>query len=200
MNMQRRVGLAVVVAAGICQLALVLPTASASEPEEDVAASLDPTQDDVLFHFDPRPEPGLPADAWDAGTEPDPQSDSEVSNIVFRIIPDGDEKGPLRDKIRGSIHAIKIRYFNDEYIDRAQVEPILRELLRSGETSTYTFPFWAEGLGFPLIEAYIHFRETAIPGYLLVWYKRVAYRDSDNTWWFSTSVPMDLSERPEKRR
>jgi hypothetical protein len=150
----------------------------------------------IRFFHDPKPEPGIPREARDAGTVPADQNELKEnrSNITFRTASDDKNYGPLRNVIHGPLMSIRIRYFDRESFDRARAESFLKKVLESEKGDTYTHIFWAEGLGVPAIEAYLQSEDLAYPGYLLVWSGRAVYQDPKGKWWF-TAMPQMVSKR-----
>lgn len=191
MSMRSTVGLVMACAVGgIIQVVIVSALhAAASVPAQNDKGRADMTEKNIRFFYDPKPERGVPLEARDAGTAPDEpsQPNESKSNIAFRTVRDLKDYGALRNVIHGSVAAIKIRYFDIGVIDRARVEPFLKALLASESGNTHSFVFWAEALGVPVIEAYIHFQDPSNPGYLLVWSGRAVYRDPSGKWWFTAS-------------
>jgi hypothetical protein len=150
----------------------------------------------IRFFHDPKPEPDIPPEAKHSGTVPLEQNESKEikSNISVRAALDDKNYGALRNVIHGPLMAIKIRYFNSEAFDPAGAESFLKAVLESPKGDTYTHIFWAEGLGVPEIEAYLHSENLAYPGYLLVWSGRAVYRDPKGKWWF-TAMPQMVGKR-----
>ncbi len=191
MSMRSTAGLAMAcTVGGIIQFVIVSALhAAADVAEQDDKGRAGMTEKNIRFFYDPKPERGVPLAARDAGTAPHAPSPpgGSTPNIAFRMVRDLKDYGALRNVIRGSVAAIKIRYFDAGVIDRARVEPFLKALLASESGNTHSFAFWAEALGVPMIEAYIHFQAPSNPGYLLVWSGRAVYRDPSGKWWFTAS-------------
>ena len=161
---------------------VVLASASAGE---SIAA-------DVKFVFSNPPvltDRGVPDEARDAGTVPDPGGPpGPRSNIRFRIVPDLKDYGALSNVVAARISKINVTWFDASVLGTSRAtEDFLRRLLASTAGSTVTFIPWAQMLGPPTIAATVE-HGKGHDGRWLVWYAwpaiYFAYRDGTGTWWF----------------
>jgi hypothetical protein len=124
----------------------------------------------VQFVHDSRPLPDVPFEARHAGTGPGSESK---------------DYGPLKAVIARPIRSVRIRYFDPQAFNRTTAESFVTKLIGSDTGSTHTHIFWAEGLGVPLVEAYLYSDDASFLGHLLAWQKRAVYQDAAGKWWFS---------------
>jgi hypothetical protein len=141
---------------------------------------------EIRVIYDGRPEAGLPREARWAGTTPDPDATGGPrSNVMFGIVTDLKDYGPIRNVMPQDIRAVSVRYYSGAFKDIREVQQYLTSVLRSEKGSTTTHCPWAESLPVPSIEATIQFA-SGETGRLLLWRPgRLVYQDPGQKWWFT---------------
>jgi hypothetical protein len=142
--------------------------------------------DEIRVLYDQRPEADMPREARRAGTTPDPDAKSgPPSGVIFGIVTDLRDYGPVRNVMPWDIHAVTVRHFDGSFRDIQEVQRYLTSVLRSEKGSTTTFCPWAEMLPVPAVEATIQFA-SGETGRLLLWRQgRLVYQDPALKWWFA---------------
>jgi len=120
----------------------------------------------VEVRFENKPELGLPDDAREQRCE-------QAGSL-----------GNLKTVISGdSIRHIKIRYFNAESFDQAQVKTLIKRIFEDNNTQVYCFPAWANLLMEPAIEGVAYY-DSFNKGRLLIWGFQAVLQKPDGDWLF----------------
>jgi hypothetical protein len=148
-----------------------------------------------------RPASGVPSDARDAGTEPDPDAGHDgTANIRFRIVRDIRDHGALSALAAPRIAAVTVTWTDPALLTtNRETEAFLQRLLTVAQGSTYTHVPWAQALGLPSVVATIEHTDGR-RGSWHVWYGwpsvYCVYRDGDGAWWFGHWFHVDPLRLP----
>jgi hypothetical protein len=106
--------------------------------------------------------------------------------ISFCTIDDPGEQGPLAN-VAHDISALRVTWSDTErFKTEAQTEELLRKILSSPTTQTWTSQVWSQGNPRPSVMADIEHR-TGRQGRLVVWCDsglRWVYQDGTDNWWW----------------
>jgi hypothetical protein len=106
--------------------------------------------------------------------------------ISFCTIDDPHEQGPLA-KVAHDISAVRVTWSDPaRFKTEAQTEELLREILSSPSTITWTFQIWQQANPRPSVMANVEHR-TGKQGRLVVWCDwglHWVYQDGNDNWWW----------------
>jgi len=99
------------------------------------------------------------------------------------------ERGSFANVVARRISAVTVTWFDpSRFKTEAQAEDLLRQLLNSGNTTTFAFHAWSYGFDSPGIVATVE-HVSGQHGRLIVWCPPInltwAYQDEKGNWWWS---------------
>jgi hypothetical protein len=126
---------------------------------------------------------GMPSGAATGGSK----GTGSAGSLGFQVIQDPGEQGAFAGVVDRRLVTVNVTWFDSgRFKTHADVENLLRELLRSTNTQTWTFQVWSWANGQPSVAANVE-HAGAKEGRWILWCGPKltwAYQDGNDKWWW----------------